>query len=168
MAEQRKVEKHFLPNEYDGRCTGDQDYISQWLSYGGDLPEGETLHKFEMRLPIPKTDDEAQKMYNKSLDDLVRDGVAKLGTIIDDSFKPVLFKGIDAPEFAENANEKAHLKAQEKADGWRYTPRTGSGKTTAVSNVVASLVAAGVLTEEQAESIETNDDLQRTIASLNK
>ncbi len=158
----RKVEKHAL-TDYGGRCQ--EDFLSTWLTFGGRLDPDETLHKFEHRLPIPTDDDEAAEMYNLSIRDLVKEGVRKLFTTIDDTAKKVLFSGTSFgtddpdPMDAGLVENLAHLTSQRLFDEWRYSERVARGKTVKVADVVAQLVATGKISKEDAEGIETAEQL---------
>jgi len=155
----REVQQHPLPKGYKSPF---RNVISQWLTFGGTLPEGEILHKYEMQLGVPEVED-VDSLYGFKLGEIVLKGVQKLGTEVDNAFKKTLFAGIDKPTDAGNVDAKNHLTAQRQLDKYIYTPRVGKGKTTAVSNVVASLVAAGVLPESALAEITTNDELQVAI-----
>lgn len=159
----REVEKHYLPEDYNGRCQGTEgeDYFSSFITFGGKLAKDEVLHKFEMRLPLPTVDDEtfndeALSLFNLSAIDMVKRAIAKLATDVDDSFKKTLFQGIDAPTDA-SLGEVNHNAAQIKIDDWRYSPQTGKGKTVKVADVVARLKAQGKLPADA--EISTNEEL---------
>jgi len=169
-SDKRKVEKHVLPDDYAGRCQ--EDFLSTYLTFGGKLPDSEVLHKFEHRLPIPNDDDEAEEMYNLSIRDLVKEGVRKLFTTIDDTAKKVLFTGTsfggDDPDPVEAAlvEPTAHLASQQVFDNWRYSERVARGKTVKVADIVAQLVATGKISPDDAEGIETAEQLFAKVGML--
>ena len=163
----REVQKHFLPNSYKGRCTTAGKVISQFLTFKKrDLKEGEILHKFELRLPVPTTNDEAMGFYGLTLDQIIERGVEKTGNDLDKTVTAALFKDLKLPTDASTIKPAVQLSAQKKADEWKYTPRTGSGKSTKVSEVVAKLVEKGILPKYALDTITTNDELQKAIASI--
>jgi len=161
----REVQKHFLPKGYKSPHA---TTISQWLTFGGTLPAGEVLHKFEMQVALPEVPEGEAVVYGLTVGDFVQRGAQKLGTEVDNTFKKTLFQGIDSPSKAGEADPKMHLAAQKALDKWTYSPRVGKGKTAAVSDVVASLVAAGVLPEGAVGEITTNEQLQAAVAALQK
>jgi len=152
----REVEKNFLPQDYEGRCIGEECF-STFLSKGGKLSEGEILRKYEIRLPIPSNNEQAQEFYDLALSDLVRMGVAKLATAIDDKVKPTLFDG------EGNATDESHLAAQVVADSWRYRARVARGKSVEVAELLHVLVSSGKLSEEEAEGITTKAELMAAL-----
>lgn len=169
----RPVEQHFLPKGYKGRCL-EGAFISQFVSYGrapSDAAPDATLHKFEMRLPVPTSDEEAKALYGFSLDEIIRKGVERIGNDIDGQFKGVIFDGIESWHASGDVGAKAHAKAQDTIDSWRYDPTTakgkGSGTKVEVSALVGQLVSAGVLSADEAEGITTNADLSRVLATKN-
>lgn len=175
----RETQKHFLPTNYKGRCvTGAA--LSKWVTVGGKLPDGEILHRFEYKLPLPVNDKEAVEMFNLTIADLVRAGVSQIGNNIDDKIKLTvesdsdgneisrsgIFQTVNAGEGASGVTKKQHLSGQEIADKWRYSPPKAKVETTPVATIVASLVAKGLVSEEAGAAIRTNDDLQRAIAEF--
>lgn len=169
-AKKREVEKHALPTDYNGRCQ--EDFLSTWLTFGGRLDPDEALHKFEHRLPIPTDDEEAEEMYNLSIRDLVKEGVRKLFTTIDDTAKKALFAGTSFntdntdPMDAALVEDTAHLASQGVFDNWRYSERVARGKTVKVADIVAQLVAKGKITPEDAEGIETAEQLMSKVGLI--
>ena len=162
----REVKKHHLPKGYKSPFD---NVLSQWLTYGGTLPKGEVMHKFEMQIAIPgATEGKLGAYYGLKVDDFLMRGAQKLGTEVDDAFKKTLFIGVDRPNDAGKVTPTNHTNAQRQLDKWVYSPRVGKGKTTAVSAVVASLVEAGVLPDAAIETITTNDELQKAIAGATK
>ncbi len=152
----REVEIHFIPNDYDGRCNGTENFSTK-LSKGGRLPEGEVMHKYEILLPIPTSDEEAQEFYDLALQDLVGMGVAKLATSIDDKVKPTLF------DDDGNATSESHLAAQAVADSWRYRARVARGKSVEIQELIRVLVASGKLDEDEADGITTKAELMAAL-----
>jgi hypothetical protein len=155
----REVNKHTINMEfYEGRCQPDVECFSTFLSKGGTLDEGEVMEKYEIRLPIPKDDEEAKDFYDLDISDLVFMGVAKLATSIDDKVKPTLF------DDDGNADEDSHLAAQAVADAWRYKARVARGKSVEVQEVLDLYLNAGKISEEEAEKVETKPELMRLLA----
>ena len=193
MAEKpRKVEVHYLPASYAGRCAKgkvDVDYINTFLSIPSlRVTEGEgksakvktirispdaTLHKFEFRLPIPPVaDPKAEKFcgdnYNMSAQQIVREGVLRIATTVDDQAKAVLVEGLDHPDNAGQIDEGTHLAAQSVFDDWRWTERAAKGKSAGVAEMAAKLVALGLITQSQADEIETKADLYAVLETVKK
>ena len=174
MAEDKsEVEIHFIPNDYDGRCMGTENFSTK-LTKGGKLPEGEVMHKYEILLPVPTSDEEAQEFYDLAISDLVGMGVAKLATSIDDKVKPTLFhldkvaidgEMVDHPEKGE-ADEDSHLAAQAIADNWRYRARVSRGRSVEVSEILRVFLAAGKITDEEAEAVETKPEAMKLMAEV--
>ena len=67
----REVEIHFIPNDYDGRCMGTENFSTK-LTKGGKLPDGDVMHKYEILLPIPISDEEAHEFQSIEVAELVR------------------------------------------------------------------------------------------------
>lgn len=163
----REVEAHSVPLDYNGRGSNGPVY-SAFPSYGGKLPVGETLHTFEIRLPLARDLTEFEQLYGYTPEQAIERLTKAIWTDMDGEVKSVLFAGIESPLDAYTVGSAAHIAAQRKADEWRYTPRTGGSKKTTVDSVVATLVAAGVLTADAAAEIKTAADLERAIAGLNR
>lgn len=176
----RETNKHFVPASYKGRCSTGAT-LSKWVTVGGKLPEGEILHRFEYKLPLPANDKEALEAFNLSINDLVRAGVSQIGNNIDDKIKlsvkmsddgkkeisrSGIFQTVKPGTNAESVTKKQHLSGQAIADEWRYSPPKAKVETTPVATIVASLVAKGLVSEEAGALIRTNDDLQRAIAEF--
>jgi hypothetical protein len=185
--EPRKTEVHYLPVDYDGRCQGTEkvDYVSSFVTFGGTLPEGEVLHKFEMRLPIPDAsscealDAECKEFFNYSASNMVNKALGKILTDVDELFKAHMFKEVKgendevvflevpSPTEAGSLYEEArHLHAQNEIDEWRFTPRA-VGKTVTVASFIQQLLSTGRVKPDQVEGIETQADLFAKLAELN-
>lgn len=191
MAE-RKVQLHALPASYNGRCKDgkvDVDYIQTNLSVpsvritkkAGDktitelvrISPDATLHKFEFRLPIPKVADvKADKFcgdnFNMTAQQIMREGILRMATTVDDQAKSVLCEGIDHPDNADKITGAQHLKAQAVFDDWRWTERAARGKSAGVAEMAAKLVGLGLITQEMADEIETKADLYAVLETLKK
>ena len=152
----REVKIHFIPDTYEGRCVEYENFSTK-LSKGGKLPEGEVMQKYEILLPIPEDDEQATACYDLTIGDLVKMGVAKLATSIDDKVKPTLF------DKDGKATEISHMAAQGIADNWRYKARVSRGKSAEISEIITVLVASGRITAEEAEGIETKADLMKML-----
>lgn len=97
----REKKQHYLPADYDGRCTGTEnvDYVNGFPTFGRvkELDKSLPLHSFEMRLPIPNlegADDfetACQESFGISAADMVSKGLEKLKTDLDELFKSYLF-----------------------------------------------------------------------------
>lgn len=163
----REVVTHSLPAEYVGRCEGVNCY-SAHPTFGGKLPEGEKLHKFQILLPIPRDLSEVESLYGYTAEQALERFVKAIYTDMDSEIKKSLFNGVESPTDAQYVSDDAHMKAQLVADDWRYTPRTAGAKNTSVATVVATLLASGAISQEIADNIKTVDDLNRAIMNINR
>ena len=120
----RPTKEHYLPAEYDGRCQGTEnvDYVNGFPTYGqiSKLEKDETLHKFEMRLPIPKTSDAeldafCQENFNFSGQALIDKGLEKLKTDLDELFKCYLFDRVIEDSNGELFTDDSNMDIEE---GW--------------------------------------------------
>lgn len=163
----REVVTHALPAGYAGRCEGATCY-SAHPTFGGKLPEGEQLHKFQILLPIPRDLSEVESLYGYTAEQALERFVKAIYTDMDAEIKKALFDGVESPVDAQYVSEAAHMDAQLKADEWRYVPRTAGSKKTSVDTVVATLLASGAISQEVADGIKTVDDLNRAIMNMNR
>ena len=172
--EKKKVREGFvvpLPSKYTGRCSGEEaDFIRLNSTYGqqNKLAEDAKFPRFEIRLPVPKSDKEAGEMYNLSLRDIIEKGVIQLGYNIDVGIKKVLFAGIDHPAQADTATPKAHLAGQKVADQWRYTPpERSSARTFKANEIEDMLIRMGLMTQDEIGKLD-KESMSARIESLRK
>lgn len=186
---------HYLPKSYKGRCakgTQDVDFYSTFVSIPSmEIESGKTkkgkdgvdrpvmkkvklskdadVHRYELRLPIPRiVADETIELFNLTAEQFSREAVTKLCTSIDEAAKAAMIKeaGIMHPDEAgEKITDAVHLAGQKTFDDWRYTPKAAA-KSASVAEWVNKLLARGVITQAQADEIETKDQLFALMDSL--
>lgn len=161
-AKAREVVRHAVPTEYDGRCASGV-FISTHLRNAGKLPDGLTMHKYEIRLPIPENDSECREFYGLTLEQMVRRAVLKIATEMDDSVKKVLFANCAKGKEAILPDHE-HVSAQKVADNWRWSPRPTAGKTVSVSTLLTRLKAAGKLPSDV--TADNAEELMELLAGI--
>jgi len=179
----KEIIKHFLPAGYDGRCQGVEgvDYVNGFCRTG--LSNVDKVHVYEMRLPIPKDDEECMAMYNRTIQDLVLMGLGQLKTRRDGDFRNIVFGEIAITETDDKGNEvitgfdheasgevseNAHLAAQANVDDWRHSETTSKKKADSVGLASAKsvLVQNGKITQEDADAITNEAELLKALASI--
>lgn len=88
------------------------DYPSFVTGYVSDKGIAEGKVKFQFAMPVPKSDEEAQRYYDCNLDLIIRTGILGFSRSADDKAKPSLFDG------SQPTVEK-HLAMQQKFASWR-------------------------------------------------
>lgn len=154
--EKKPIVKNTVPETYVGRCTGEQSYFSTFLS---SPVEGDD-EKYELRLPVPKNEEQAQDFYGKSTEELFAIAVRKLATDVDSAAKNILFRLDSSTGKFQGATPESHLAAQEFVDKWRPSVRTGITK--AFAAMVAKLKEMKVLLPE--DNPETEEELKMLVA----
>lgn len=154
--EKKKVREGYavaLPSKYNGRCSGEgADFITLNSTYGqqSKLAEDAKFPRFEIRLPVPKNDEEAQEMYNLSMRNIIEKGIVQIGYNIDVGVKKILFAGIDHPAQAEGVKPSAHLAGQRIADEWRYAPpERSSARTFKANEIEQTLLDMGLIDQNE-------------------
>lgn len=124
-------------------------------------------YAYEICLPVPSTNEEAKAQYGLDIAALVLKGVAKLTTEIDDSVaKPVLFKADKEGNLTQvKASPAEHAKAQDAIMKWKWSAPKPQ-KSVKVAEMVQALLVKGILTQAQADGIETQKDLMDLLGSL--
>lgn len=87
-------------------------WTNQVSGYVSDKSIAEGKVKFEFRMPVPRSDEEAKEFYGCDLDLIIRTGILGFSRSADDKAKPVLFDG------SQPSVEK-HLAMQDKFSSWR-------------------------------------------------
>jgi hypothetical protein len=91
---------------------GSFDYPSFVTGYVSDKTIGEGKVKFQFCMPVPRTEEEAQRYYGCDLELVIRTGVLGFSRSADDKAKPQLFDGTEV-------TPDKHLKMQEKFASWK-------------------------------------------------
>ncbi len=148
MSEKKVITKVLLPSQYDGRCKSG-NFLT---SFPGAKKYGD--RKYEMRLPVPKDDDEAQRYYGVDLFTVIRWGIAKLATDLDGR--------VFLPALGDSPTTDDHIAAQRAVDRWHYEARKAKAPSVGLVEMVGRLKALGTIPEDA--EISTKEDLFKYLA----